>query len=85
MEEVYLNYPIRYDRCSISYLHAHGIIDLPMGNVPGLQHVSMFLSKYPTSRNIASVIIYAIAVIGVATSAHAMAWCIGDCSLIACA
>ena len=38
VEEVYLDYPIRYDRCNISCLHARGISDLPMGNGPGLQH-----------------------------------------------
>ena len=38
VEEVYLDYPIRYDRCSMSCLHACGICDLPMGNGPGLQH-----------------------------------------------
>ena len=40
MEEVYLDYPIRYDRCSMSCLHARGISDLPMGNGPGLQQSS---------------------------------------------
>ena len=47
VEEVYLDYPIRYDRCSMSRLHARGISDLPMGNGPGLQHmlsVNMCLS-----------------------------------------
>ena len=38
MEEVYNDYPIRYDRCRISCLHAHGISDLPVGNGHGLQH-----------------------------------------------
>ena len=40
VEEVYLDYPICYDRCSMSCLHARGISDLPMGNGRGLQHVS---------------------------------------------
>ena len=38
VEEVYSDYPIRYDRCSMSCLHALGVSDLPMGNDPGLQH-----------------------------------------------
>ena len=38
VEEVYLDYPIRYDRCCMSCLHARGISDLPMGNELGLQH-----------------------------------------------
>ena len=37
VEEVYLDHPIRYDRCSMSCLHARGISDLPMGNGLGLQ------------------------------------------------
>ena len=39
VEEVYLGHPIRYDRCSMSCLHARGISDLPMGNGPGLQQI----------------------------------------------
>ena len=34
VEEVYLDYSVRYDRCSMSCLHARGISDLPMGNGP---------------------------------------------------
>ena len=37
VEEAYLDYPVRYDRCSISYQHARGISGLPIGNGPGLQ------------------------------------------------
>ena len=53
----------------MSCLHAHGISDLPMGNGPGLQH------------SIGDAVIHTSA--GVATSAQAMAWCMGG-SLFVC-
>ena len=49
MEEVYADYPIRYDRCRTSCLHAHGISDLPMGNGHGLQHMCHTQNMVPSS------------------------------------
>ena len=40
MEEVYRDYPVRYDRV-VSCLHAHGISDLAMANGLGLQQQEM--------------------------------------------
>ena len=44
VEEVYLDHPIRNDRCCMSCLHARSISDLPMGNGPGLQQPSPLLA-----------------------------------------
>ena len=51
VEEVYLDYPIRYDRCSMSCLHARGISDLPMGNGPGLQQQEHSCTNRAPSRH----------------------------------
>ena len=70
VEEVYLDYPIRYDRCSITCLHARGISDLPMGNGPGLQHTlpSRVSALEAASAGIAGVILVLTVLVVVAVA-----------------